>query len=211
MSKEDDGRRLLCTNCEELTGKGTGLPSLRCSRCQAANYCSAACQRAHWKAHKVHCKLHQQKQTRDDEHALSNPQLAAMKADLVSFDSDINFALCGVAYRSAFQLGHPGQCNDTHYLDLWFSWDSKPKERRDRFKLHWAGLRKFEDAEIELRSEWIIARRFEREKLQGCSSVTVRLVACNKMDLENPVELLRRVSFPRLGSSTAFYRVARQT
>jgi hypothetical protein len=28
----------------------------RCSACIAVHYCSVACQRAHWKAHKPHCK-----------------------------------------------------------------------------------------------------------------------------------------------------------
>ncbi|KAJ6571347.1 hypothetical protein B0H19DRAFT_1129786 [Mycena capillaripes] len=27
-----------------------------CSRCQSAKYCSKACQKAHWKTHKPHCK-----------------------------------------------------------------------------------------------------------------------------------------------------------
>ena len=37
--------------------------SLRCSRCQCVKYCSAACQRAHFKTHKAHCKSIAEKRT----------------------------------------------------------------------------------------------------------------------------------------------------
>ncbi|ORY90854.1 hypothetical protein BCR35DRAFT_328612 [Leucosporidium creatinivorum] len=185
MSK-NDGLRFLCSNCEQLTGKGLGLPSLRCSRCNAAYYCSKNCQRAHWGVHKAHCKLHQQMQTQDDEHALSKPQHAAMKADLAAFDEEITLALCSVAFRPAFRLGLPGQCNDSRFLELWFSWDSKPQERRKRFTLHWAGTRGFAEAEVKLPEEWIASRNFEEEKKKGSSSVTLRMRAFNRADFAWP-------------------------
>ena len=39
--------------CGQIGKKGTNL---QCSRCKKVAYCSVECQRAHWKAHKVHCK-----------------------------------------------------------------------------------------------------------------------------------------------------------
>ena len=41
--------RTLCHHCHEVDG------TKQCSRCRAAFYCSAACQRSAWKAHKVTC------------------------------------------------------------------------------------------------------------------------------------------------------------
>ena len=32
------------------------LSTLKCSACGVAQYCSAACQKAHWSAHKAACK-----------------------------------------------------------------------------------------------------------------------------------------------------------
>lgn len=42
-----------CAKCGAEEGEGVKL--LVCSRCKRAGYCSAACQRAHWKVHKAQC------------------------------------------------------------------------------------------------------------------------------------------------------------
>jgi hypothetical protein len=39
-----------CANCQK-----TGIKLRACSKCHAAQYCSTACQRAHWRAHKPSC------------------------------------------------------------------------------------------------------------------------------------------------------------
>jgi hypothetical protein len=42
-----------CYSCGKVAAEGKRLS--RCSRCQVAQYCDAACQRAHWKKHKPLC------------------------------------------------------------------------------------------------------------------------------------------------------------
>ena len=42
-----------CHNCKKIAKKGIKL--LRCSRCKAAVYCNATCQKQHWKEHKKVC------------------------------------------------------------------------------------------------------------------------------------------------------------
>jgi len=42
--------RSMATPAEDTLG------TLECSQCLVAKYCSAACQKAHWKAHKAACK-----------------------------------------------------------------------------------------------------------------------------------------------------------
>jgi uncharacterized protein len=39
-----------CANCQQ-----SGIKLSACSKCHAAQYCSTACQRAHWRAHKSSC------------------------------------------------------------------------------------------------------------------------------------------------------------
>jgi MYND finger len=39
-----------CANCQN-----SGIKLRACSKCHAAQYCSTACQRAHWRAHKSVC------------------------------------------------------------------------------------------------------------------------------------------------------------
>jgi ankyrin repeat protein len=39
-----------CANCQK-----SGIKLRACSKCHAAQYCSKACQRAHWRAHKASC------------------------------------------------------------------------------------------------------------------------------------------------------------
>jgi Ankyrin repeats (3 copies)/MYND finger len=39
-----------CVNCQK-----SGIKLSACSKCHAAQYCSTACQRAHWRAHKASC------------------------------------------------------------------------------------------------------------------------------------------------------------
>ena len=39
-----------CANCQK-----SGIKLRECSKCHAAQYCSTACQRAHWRAHKPAC------------------------------------------------------------------------------------------------------------------------------------------------------------
>ena len=53
-----------CSVCSLDHGAaGAGTPLLTCGRCRAARYCSPACQRADWAAHKKLCKLIEQPQT----------------------------------------------------------------------------------------------------------------------------------------------------
>ena len=39
-----------CAGCQK-----TGIKLSACSKCHAVRYCSTACQRAHWRAHKASC------------------------------------------------------------------------------------------------------------------------------------------------------------
>ena len=43
----------LRTHCANPGCAGRGLKA--CARCQSVRYCSVACQRAHWRAHKPSC------------------------------------------------------------------------------------------------------------------------------------------------------------
>jgi hypothetical protein len=43
-----------CVYCEEVATEAA-LALRRCGRCKGAAYCSTACQREHWRAHKCHC------------------------------------------------------------------------------------------------------------------------------------------------------------
>jgi hypothetical protein len=45
--------KYLCGACGKPPATGEAL--LRCGRCRAVSYCGPACQRAHWKAHKMNC------------------------------------------------------------------------------------------------------------------------------------------------------------
>ena len=42
--------RRTCATCSKMA-----LKMLRCSRCKAAFYCDAACQKRHWREHKAAC------------------------------------------------------------------------------------------------------------------------------------------------------------
>jgi len=57
VQKEKDDDLNLSRECIECDAKDctTRNPIYRCSRCQAAYYCSKDCQRKHWKAHKLGC------------------------------------------------------------------------------------------------------------------------------------------------------------
>ena len=50
---EDEGGLSSCDHCAQALTKEAGK---QCSSCKSAVYCSADCQRAHWKAHKTDCK-----------------------------------------------------------------------------------------------------------------------------------------------------------
>ena len=45
----EEGQKITCAGCQAAN------PSLTCSKCLRAKYCSAACQRENWKAHKSGC------------------------------------------------------------------------------------------------------------------------------------------------------------
>ena len=63
--REANGGEKACGNC------GGAGARLRCARCKAVHYCSAACQKAAWPAHKVVC------QRPADRHAETKAALAA--------------------------------------------------------------------------------------------------------------------------------------
>ena len=43
--------------CRNMAGPAEDtLSTLKCSACAVAQYCSAACQKAHWKAHQTACR-----------------------------------------------------------------------------------------------------------------------------------------------------------
>lgn len=42
--------------CDGCSDKKLSAELLRCARCKATVYCGAACQRGHWKVHKINCK-----------------------------------------------------------------------------------------------------------------------------------------------------------
>jgi hypothetical protein len=44
-----------CAYCEE-SPKRAAMTLSRCGACKKVAYCGAACQKAHWKAHKALCK-----------------------------------------------------------------------------------------------------------------------------------------------------------
>ncbi|KAK7035784.1 zinc finger MYND domain-containing protein 10 [Favolaschia claudopus] len=44
---------MVCSNCMKRSG------AAKCSRCKITAYCNRECQRAHWSAHKKHCKPHE--------------------------------------------------------------------------------------------------------------------------------------------------------
>lgn len=46
-----------CAKCAKPGGEGAESKLMTCKQCGTAAYCSRECQRAHWKTHKVLCKL----------------------------------------------------------------------------------------------------------------------------------------------------------
>ena len=44
-----------CAHCGGADPKPPATKLLRCGRCKAVNFCSAACQRAHWPTHRGSC------------------------------------------------------------------------------------------------------------------------------------------------------------
>merc|ERR1712167_82592 len=48
---ENSRTQVKCQYCGESNGK-----LMRCARCRSVLYCGAQCQRAHWEAHKKHCR-----------------------------------------------------------------------------------------------------------------------------------------------------------
>jgi hypothetical protein len=62
--EERECRRMaqLCVGCGKTREQLDMRPLLRCSACTVApGYCGAACQKAHWPAHKVECKANRKK------------------------------------------------------------------------------------------------------------------------------------------------------
>ena len=65
------GKENLIDACSFCGGKDKGLK--KCSGCLAAGYCSATCQKSHWKAHKRLCKAKQSENKRNDMVLIFNP------------------------------------------------------------------------------------------------------------------------------------------
>jgi len=50
---------VLCAKCHACGATKNPELLLRCASCKQVTYCNRACQRAHWKSHKLHCHLQQ--------------------------------------------------------------------------------------------------------------------------------------------------------
>lgn len=77
-----------CAGCEMLE-PSNGPKFATCSRCGLARYCSAQCQKAHWKSHKQDCRAaNAQGGTTTDERPFKSriPSKAAILAQLKSLD-----------------------------------------------------------------------------------------------------------------------------
>jgi hypothetical protein len=109
-----------------------------------------------------------------------------MRADFEVYVSKIDVTLCIIAYRSAFRLGLPGQCNSTHLLDMKFVWSPEPEHVCQRFQLNFAEVIPFANANYSLPDEFVRTRTSKEEKKQGGSFVTTRMVAFRQSDLATP-------------------------
>lgn len=125
-------------------------------------------------------------QAREDEQVISNPQLAAMRADFLAYQAKIDVTLSIIAYRSTIYFGLAVQCSSTHFLDMKFVWDPNPERLCRRFQLDSADVRPFADANYSLPDEFVRMRTFEEEQKRGFSSVTTRMVASRQADLASP-------------------------
>lgn len=71
----------------------------------------------------------------DAEKALSNPHEAALAADVLESLIAVHGDLSILAFRSAFRIGKPDQCNATHALVISRKWLPKPETVRVQFVL----------------------------------------------------------------------------
>ena len=75
----------------------------RCSRCMSIAYCGVACQRAHWKAHKVVCVAHEPKQ-KQDKVQLLEAQLDEARDDLARYQRETS-KLLGASFSANVVTG----------------------------------------------------------------------------------------------------------
>lgn len=85
-----------CGACGKMAGAGTKL--LSCSRCRAVSYCDAACQKAHWKAHKEFCKIAAKNTADLEKQGLDSSKQQDVMRWLTSVPHLMNSVLC-IAWR----------------------------------------------------------------------------------------------------------------
>jgi len=90
--KKTDGNVELCAHC------GFFNPTQKCGRCRLVKYCSASCQRAHWKAggHKQICLGPEQRTRAAACQAAFLLGPAASRTALANHQSAINTALANI-------------------------------------------------------------------------------------------------------------------
>lgn len=66
---------------------------------------------------------------------------------------DITPSLCHLVMRSAWKLGKPDQCNETHAVELFLNYDPTPASVRKRFSLQRAQTRPFATIAAEVSEE----------------------------------------------------------
>jgi hypothetical protein len=91
------------------------------------------------------------RQRRFDELTLREPHKAALETALLQYAGDIMGELIQIPMRSNLRLGHPNQRTHTHFLRLYFDFDSSQQTLRECFSYK----RKFEVVKFEKEEERI--------------------------------------------------------
>ncbi|KAL8286692.1 hypothetical protein RQP46_004220 [Phenoliferia psychrophenolica] len=123
-----------CILCRKPMGPGTGAQRLQCSRCEVY-YCSANCQKLHWKDHKALCRLHAEQTYKTEAAALSQRVRGRVKEDLRRLIKDSMRSL-SIFFPALFNLGSKdGDKTRSHLLHLQLDYSPEGESLSQRLTL----------------------------------------------------------------------------
>lgn len=91
------------------------------------------CQKLAWPTHKPECKAEARRQQRFDELTLRALHKAALETALLRYAWDIMGELIQIPTRSNIRIGHTTQRTRSHFVRLFFDYDSSRETLRERF------------------------------------------------------------------------------